>query len=97
MFDDVMRPCVRPNYCVYGFQTIPNSGFVSFVMPQNASPKESLLAHNGWHMSSGGFRSESLSTEAETTIEVLHLVTHKPRHYLYAVLVAVIIFQNLVP
>jgi hypothetical protein len=28
-------------------------------------------------MSSGGFRSESLSTEAETTIELLPLVTPK--------------------
>jgi len=44
------------------------------------------LVANGGHMSSGGFRSESLSTEAETTIELLHLATHKPRHYLYAVL-----------
>jgi len=41
---------------------------------------------NVWHMSSGGVRSKSLSTEAETTIEVLRLTTHKPRHYLYAVL-----------
>jgi len=43
-------------------------------------------------MSSGGFRSESLSTEAETTIEVLRLATHKLRHYLYAVLPAVFLF-----
>jgi len=35
-------------------------------------------------MSSGGFRSELLSTEAETTIELLPLATHKSRHYLYA-------------
>ncbi len=47
-------------------------------------------------MSSGGFRSKSLSTEAETTIEVLPLATHKPRHYLYAVLAGVnIIYQSL--
>jgi len=46
------------------------------------------LAANVGHMSSGGFRSESLSTEAEITIEVLRLATHKPRHYLYAVLAA---------
>jgi hypothetical protein len=44
------------------------------------------IAHNVWHMSSGGFRNESLATEAETKIEVLHLATHEPRHYLYAVL-----------
>ena len=44
------------------------------------------IAANVWHMSSGGFRSRSLSTEAEPTIEVLRLATHKPRHYLYAVL-----------
>ena len=35
-----------------------------------------IITHNVGHMSSGGFRSESLSTEAETTIEVLHLATH---------------------
>jgi len=46
---------------------------------------------NGGHISSGGFRSESVSTEAETTIEVLPLANHKPRHYLYAVLACVII------
>jgi len=45
-----------------------------------------IITHNVGHMSSGGFRSESLSTEAETTIEVLSLATHKPRHYLYAML-----------
>jgi len=38
----------------------------------------SNIAHNVGHMSSGGFRSESLSTEAEIKIEVLHLATHKP-------------------
>jgi hypothetical protein len=53
---------------------------------------ESLLAHNVGHMSSGGFRSELLSTEAGTKIEVLPLATHKPRHYLYAVLWPVIYF-----
>src|SRR4030043_583984 len=37
-------------------------------------------------MGSGGFRSCLLSTEAETTIEVLPLATHKHRHYLYAML-----------
>lgn len=47
------------------------------------------MVANVWHMSSGGFRSESLSTEAETTIEVLNLATHKPCHYLYAVLAPV--------
>lgn len=41
-------------------------------------------------MSSGGFRSRSLSTDAETTIEVLHLTTHKPRHYSYAGMLVVI-------
>lgn len=50
-----------------------------------------LLAANVWHMSSGGFRSKSLSTEAVTKIEVLRLATHKPRHYLYAVLGAALI------
>ncbi len=44
-------------------------------------------------MSSGGIRSSSLSTETETTIEVLPLATYKPRHYLYAVLAAVFIFK----
>jgi hypothetical protein len=44
------------------------------------------MADHAWHMSNGGFRSESLSTEAEITIEILPLATHKPRHYLYAVL-----------
>jgi hypothetical protein len=43
------------------------------------------MVHNGGHMSTGGFRSKSLSTEVETTIELLKLATHKPRHYLYAV------------
>lgn len=47
-------------------------------------------------MSSGGFRSESLSTETETKIEVLHLATHKTRHYLYAVLGHVYFFPNIV-
>jgi len=47
---------------------------------------DDMLAGNVWHMSSGGFRSELLSTEAKTTLEVLRLATHKPRHYLYAVL-----------
>ena len=51
------------------------------------------VAHNVWHMSSGGFRSESLSTEAETTIGVLHLATHKTRHYLYAVLAVRALFR----
>jgi hypothetical protein len=37
-------------------------------------------------MSSGGFRSESLSTKAEIKIELLLLAIHKPSHYLYAVL-----------
>ena len=50
------------------------------------------VAHNVGHMSSGGFISETLSTEAETTIEVMPLVTHKPRHYLYAVLPPVLFF-----
>jgi len=36
-----------------------------------------IMPHNGGHMSSGGFRSDSLSTEAETTIEVLRLATHR--------------------
>lgn len=36
-------------------------------------------------MYSGGFRSNSLSTEAEITLEVLPMATHKPRHYLYSV------------
>jgi hypothetical protein len=44
-------------------------------------------------MSSGGFRSKSLSTEAEIIIEVLPLATHKPRHYLYAVLPAVLFYS----
>jgi len=44
------------------------------------------MVANGWHMSSGGFQSTSLSTETEITIEALPLATHKPRHYLYAVL-----------
>jgi hypothetical protein len=38
-------------------------------------------------MSIGGIRSGSLSTEAETTIELLRLATYKSRHYLYAMLV----------
>jgi hypothetical protein len=52
------------------------------------------LLPNGWHMS-GGFRSDYLSTEAETKIEVLPLATHKPRHYLYAMLWAVFISNTL--
>ena len=32
------------------------------------------ITANGGHMSSGGFRSKSLSTEAKTTIKVLRLV-----------------------
>jgi hypothetical protein len=39
-----------------------------------------LITPNVGHMSSGGFRSDLLSTEAETTIELLRLATHKPRH-----------------
>jgi hypothetical protein len=34
------------------------------------------MAANVGHMRSGGVQSESLSTEAETTIEVLPLATH---------------------
>ena len=49
------------------------------------------IVANDWHMSSGGFRSESLSIEVETTIEVLRLATHKPRHYLYAVLAVAVV------
>jgi len=45
-------------------------------------------------MSIGGVRSDSLSTEAETTIEVLRLATYKARHYLYAMLAAVIFFHQ---
>ncbi len=52
------------------------------------------MPYNGWHMSSGGFRSESLSTEAEIKIEVLTLATHKPRYYLYAVLALVIFLYS---
>ena len=44
-------------------------------------------------MSSGGYRTTFLSTEAETTIEVLHLATHKPRHYLYAMLAHVVYYS----
>ena len=44
------------------------------------------MTANVGHMSIGGLRSDSLSTEAETTIEVLRLAIHKPRHYLYAML-----------
>jgi len=47
------------------------------------------MVANVGHMSSGGFRSSSLSTEAEIAIELLPLATHKPRHYLYAVLAEV--------
>ena len=50
------------------------------------------IAANVWHMSSGDFRSELLSTDAENTIEVLYLAIHKPRHYLYAVYVSAIFF-----
>lgn len=46
-------------------------------------------------MNSGEFRSESLSTEAETVIEALRFVTHKPRHYLNAVLGVVFIYQSI--
>jgi hypothetical protein len=46
------------------------------------------MGYNVGHMSIGGFRSDSLSTEAETIIDVLRLATHEPRHYLYAVLPA---------
>ena len=49
------------------------------------------MPHNGGHMRSGGFRSESLSTEGEATLEALRLATHKPRHYLYAVLPPVVL------
>jgi hypothetical protein len=45
-------------------------------------------------MSSGGFRSVSLSTNVEITIEVLPLATHKSRHYLYAVLYAVVYYLS---
>lgn len=38
-----------------------------------------FFAHNVGHMS-GGFRRSSLSTEAENTIELLPLATHKTRH-----------------
>ncbi len=40
------------------------------------------MAHNDGNMSSGEICSEALSTGAETIIEVLCLVNHKPRHYL---------------
>ena len=46
------------------------------------------LDANVGHMSSGGLRSKSLSTEAETAMELLPLATHNSRHYLYAVLAA---------
>jgi hypothetical protein len=44
------------------------------------------IAHNVGHISSGGFRSESLLTEAKNTKEVLSLITHKTRHYLNVML-----------
>ena len=44
------------------------------------------------HMSSGGFRSKALSTEAKTTIELLYLAPHKTRHYLDAVLPTVLFY-----
>ena len=37
-----------------------------------------FMTVNVGHMSSGGFRSESLSTEVETKIEILRLANHKP-------------------
>jgi hypothetical protein len=48
------------------------------------------LHPNVGHMSIGGVRSDLLSTEAETTIEILRLATYKARHYLYAVLCPVV-------
>jgi len=50
-----------------------------------------FMVANGGHMRSDGFRSKSLLTDAETKIEVLPLATHKPRHYLYAMLCLVFI------
>jgi hypothetical protein len=44
------------------------------------------IGGNVGHMSSGGFRSSSLLTEKEATIETLNLAIHESRHYLYAVL-----------
>jgi len=55
-----------------------------------------LFSHNCGHMSNGGFRSESLSTEAKTTIELLPLATHKPRLYLYAMLAVKRFFLSIV-
>lgn len=52
------------------------------------------LTDNVGHMSIGGVRSESLSTELETIIELLRLATHKARHYLYAVLAVVYFFNQ---
>jgi hypothetical protein len=46
-------------------------------------------------MSSGDFRSAYLSTEAETTTELLSLTTHKVSHYLYAAYEQVLILYNL--
>jgi hypothetical protein len=71
------------------------SGYIVFIIfnqPINYQVKFFWFVANVWHMSSGGFRSDSLSTEAETKIGVLRLATHKPRHYLYAVLAPVVIF-----
>ena len=44
------------------------------------------IVGNVGHTSSGVDQRESLLTEVEITIEVQPMVTHKPRHYLYAVL-----------
>jgi len=54
----------------------------------SAQLRQLLPTANVGHMSSGGFRSDSLSTEAETIIEVQPLTFHKTRHYIYAVLAA---------
>jgi len=70
--------------------------FVFGIFTSNLSTLVSFwLTYNVGHMRSGGVRSDSLSTEAEITIEVLPLVTHKPRHYLYAVLAPVFIHIHL--
>jgi hypothetical protein len=56
------------------------------------------MAHNVGHISSGGFRSESLSTEAETTIELLPLVTPQtPPLLICRVVHRLYCFINLIP
>jgi hypothetical protein len=65
--------------------------FILFLRRSTSSAR--CVARNVGNMGSGGFRCGPLSTETETTIDVLHLATHKPRHYLYAMLCTVVYYS----